>query len=82
MKRLLTPEELLDLLSQLVASPRLHKHRFCGRKLARIYECLPLKCQMCGEPMRIIAFVPDAPTIVCILDCIGEPTQPPGIGVG
>jgi len=27
---LLTPEELLDLLSQLVTPPRLHKHRFCG----------------------------------------------------
>jgi hypothetical protein len=25
--------------------------------LARIYECLPLLCPRCGEPMRIIAFV-------------------------
>jgi len=22
----------------------------------RIYECLPLTCPKCGEPMRIIAF--------------------------
>jgi hypothetical protein len=136
---LLTPEELLDLLSQLVTPPRLHKHRFCGvlapnaalreavtssagpagatlqllekareqmglpapsaepteaepkpdfrRKLARcwalllarIYECLPLRCPKCGEPMRIIAFVLDAPTIERILDHIGEPTQPPAV---
>jgi len=27
---LLTPIELLDLLSQLVTPPRLHKHRYCG----------------------------------------------------
>ncbi len=27
---LLPPEQLLDLLSQLVTPPRLHKHRFCG----------------------------------------------------
>ena len=25
--------------------------------LARIYECLPLACPNCGEPMRIIAFI-------------------------
>jgi hypothetical protein len=136
---LLTPEELLDLLSQLVTPPRLHKHRFCGvlapnaalreavtssagpagatlqllekareqmglpapsaepteaepnpdfrRRLARcwalllarIYECLPLRCPKCGEPMRIIAFVLDAPTIERILDHIGEPTHPPPV---
>jgi hypothetical protein len=29
--------------------------------------------------MRIIAFVLDAPTIVRILDHIGEPTQPPAV---
>jgi hypothetical protein len=27
--------------------------------LALIYECLPLKCPKCGQPMRIIAFVLD-----------------------
>jgi len=25
--------------------------------LARLYECLPLRCPQCGAPMRIIAFV-------------------------
>ena len=132
---LLTPIELLDLLSQLVTPPRLHKHRYCGvlapnaalreavtasagpagatlqlleqarvsmglpadehdtsspltnlRRtaarcwallLVRIYECLPLRCPKCGEPMRIIAFVLDQPTIERILEHIGEPTQPP-----
>ena len=45
--------------------------------LVRIYECLPLRCPKCGEPMRIIAFGLDRPTIERILDHIGEPTQPP-----
>jgi len=45
----------------------------------RIYECLPLRCPKCGEPMRIIAFVLDRPTIERILDHIGEPTQPPKV---
>jgi hypothetical protein len=143
---LLTPIELLDLLSQLVTPPRLHKHRYCGvlapnaalraavtasagpavatlqlleearakmglqsaqeppapspaepdqptpltslRRaaarcwallLVRIYECLPLRCPKCGEPMRIIAFVLDRPTIERILDHLGEPTQPPRV---
>ena len=47
--------------------------------LVRIYECLPLRCPKCGEPMRIIAFVLDQPTIERILDHIGEPTQPPAV---
>jgi hypothetical protein len=45
--------------------------------LVRIYECLPLRCPKCGEPMRIIAFVLDRPPIERILEHIGEPTQPP-----
>ena len=44
--------------------------------LARIFECLPLLCSHCGEPMRIIAFVLDGPVIERILDHIGEPTTP------
>ena len=31
--------------------------------LVRIYECLPLLCPRCGQPMRIIAFVLDPPVI-------------------
>jgi hypothetical protein len=45
--------------------------------LARIYECLPLQCPTCGQPMRIIAFVLDPPVIERILRHVGEPTEPP-----
>ena len=47
--------------------------------LVRIYECLPLRCPKCGEPMRIIAFVLDKPTIERILDHIGDRAQPPAV---
>jgi hypothetical protein len=45
--------------------------------LARIYECLPLLCPRCGQPMRIIAFILDPPVIERILTHIGEPVTPP-----
>ena len=47
--------------------------------LARIYECLPLLCPRCGQPMRIIAFVLDPPVIERILSYIDEPTMPPAV---
>ena len=47
--------------------------------LVRIYECLPLRCERCGTPMRIIAFVLDPPAIERILTHIGEPTTPPAL---
>ena len=47
--------------------------------LVRIYECLPLLCPRCGEPMRIIAFILDPPVIERILTHIGEPTTPPAV---
>ena len=47
--------------------------------LVRIYECLPLLCPRCGQPMRIIAFVMDPPVIERILRHIGELTEPPAI---
>ena len=47
--------------------------------LARIYECLPLQCPRCGQPMRIIAFVLDPPVIERILAHVGEPMEPPAI---
>ncbi len=31
--------------------------------LARIYECLPLRCPRCGQPMWIIAFILEPPVI-------------------
>ena len=48
--------------------------------LARIYECLPLLCPRCGEPMRIIAFVLDPAVIARILTHLGEPTAAPPLG--
>ncbi len=47
--------------------------------LVRIFECLPLLCPRCGQPMRIIAFVLDPPVIERILRHIGKPTAPPAI---
>jgi hypothetical protein len=47
--------------------------------LARIYECLPLLCPRCGQPMRIIAFILDPPVIERILTHVGEPVTPPAM---
>ena len=47
--------------------------------MTRIYECLPLQCPSCGQPMRIIAFILEPPVIERILRHIGEPTEPPTI---
>jgi len=40
--------------------------------LARIYEVFPLVCPTCGDAMRIIAFITDAPTVRDILVRLGE----------
>ncbi len=47
--------------------------------LARIYECLPLACPRCGEPMRIIAFILDRSQVERILTHIGEPAEAPEV---
>ena len=47
--------------------------------LARIYECLPLQCPHCGEPLRIIAFVTDPEVVGQILRHVGEPTEAPQV---
>ncbi len=47
--------------------------------IARIYEVFPLECPTCGHPMRIIAFVTEAASIVKILRHIGEPSKSPEI---
>jgi hypothetical protein len=47
--------------------------------LARLFECLPLRCTHCGHPMRIIAFVTDRPVIERILRHMDEPIHPPEI---
>ena len=45
--------------------------------LTRIYECLPLRCPSCGQPMRIIAFILEPPVIERILRHIDQPHEPP-----
>jgi len=47
--------------------------------LARIYECLPLTCENCGQPMRLIAFIIEPPVVEKILTHIGEPTEAPAV---
>ena len=47
--------------------------------LARIFECLPLRCPRCGQPMRIIAFILDRPVIERILTHLELPTEPPAV---
>jgi len=72
-------------LSAADGEPRSAADRIAGRiaarcwalLLARIYECLPLLCPRCGEPMRIIAFILDRPVIERILTHIGEPVEAP-----
>ena len=44
---------------------------------ARIFEVFPLVCPVCGEEMRIIAFIMNAESIKDILEAINEPTEPP-----
>lgn len=65
------------------AEPRSAAGRLAARcwalLLARIYECLPLLCPRCGEPMRLIAFILDPPVIERILTHIGEPVTPPAV---
>ena len=47
--------------------------------LARLFECLPLRCPRCGQPMRIIAFILDRPVIERILTHLELPTEPPAV---
>jgi Putative transposase len=47
--------------------------------LVRIYECLPLLCPSCGQPMRIIAFLEDPQVVEKILLYLGEPTKAPQV---
>ena len=65
------------------AEPRSRIRRAAARcwalLLARIYECLPLQCPRCGEPMRIIAFILEPPVIERILTHVGEPVSAPAV---
>ncbi len=49
--------------------------------IARIYEINPLICPMCGNEMRIIAFITEMEPIGKILRHIGEPDLAPAIKI-
>ncbi len=58
--------ECLGRLSDDLLVYRLRKPTVDGRTellLTRLFECLPLVCPHCGEPMRIIVFVLHPPVI-------------------
>jgi len=46
--------------------------------LVRIYECLPLLCPRCSQPMRIVAFIHDPPVIERILFLKSRREKRPG----
>lgn len=47
--------------------------------IARIYEVSPLTCPNCGAEMKIIAFIEEVEPLRRILNCVGEPVEPPRI---
>jgi len=47
--------------------------------LARIYDCLPLICENCIQPIRLIAFIMEPPVVAKILTHFGVPTESPGV---
>jgi hypothetical protein len=47
--------------------------------IARICEVFPLLCQLCGEQMRLIAFITHSAYIRHILEHIGVASEPPHI---
>jgi hypothetical protein len=63
---LLTPEELMDRLAQLVIPPRIHKHRYCG--------VLAPNARLCQAVV-----VSARPVIERILARFGEPTRLPAV---
>ncbi|MDQ2993552.1 MAG: transposase [Pseudomonadota bacterium] len=48
-----------------------------AKLIRKVYEVDPLKCEQCGEIMKIIAFIMDATSNLKILSHIGEDTEPP-----
>ena len=62
------------------ATPKRSKaHYLCTVLIARIYEVFPLLCPLCGEQMRLIAFITEGTQIRKILDHIGVDSEPPQI---
>ena len=48
-----------------------------AKLIRKVYEVDPLKCEQCGETMKLIAFILDATSIQKILSHIGEDSEPP-----
>ena len=48
-----------------------------AKLIRKVYEVDPLKCEQCGEIIKIIAFIMDATSILKILSHIGEETEHP-----
>jgi hypothetical protein len=62
-----------------VQPKRAPAHYLWAVLIARIYEVFPLRCPMCGGPMRIIAFITHSADTRHILEHIGVQSQPPHI---
>ena len=62
------------------AWPAAARRKSWARRISRVYEVDPLPCR-CGEPMRIVGFITQAPIIRKILNHIGrrfDPLRLPG----
>ena len=59
--------------------PKRPSHCLWAVLIARICEVFPLLCPLCGEQMRIIAFITYSADIGLILEHIGAETEPPRI---
>ena len=57
--------------------PKRQAHDLSAVLIARICEVFPLLCPLCGEQMRIIAFITYSADIRQILEHIGAETEPP-----
>jgi hypothetical protein len=60
-------------------SPKRPAHCLWAVLIARIYEVFPLRRPLCGEQMRIIAFITYSADIGQILEHVGAETEPPRI---
>ncbi|MDQ2995394.1 MAG: hypothetical protein M3R00_10735 [Pseudomonadota bacterium] len=48
-----------------------------AKLIRKVYEVDPLKCEQCGDAMKIIAYITNATSIHKILSHIGEETEHP-----
>jgi hypothetical protein len=56
------------------------RHRYVWAMLmARVFDCLPLRCPVCGNAMRVLAFITEPYELRRLLRHVGEPAEPPSI---